>query len=333
MGARCINSRSEGGHIKHFKVNLLSSRFLENKAFLREFSYWLDVMKRPQGWHYDIDETWILENLERAQLPAGATILDAGAGLGAMQYILAARGYNVVSLDFGKRAIPKESLGIFDITLSDQDRLEYQHTYQEYMAFANQSVVLDRTKRVRSILGKAVERDALLRGCYKIKREMRHRFFRGIEKLRAKKRYGGITFERAAFHDIPFGENVFDAVISVSALEHADIKLLDRNLSELVRVAKPGAPILITTSAADGEEDVFDDITQGWCFSSVTMSNLDKDAQLEYSKYKQIEKEIMNSETWRSRLDPYYFLDRHGHFYGKKMLRLPYLPLGLSMTK
>ncbi len=313
------------------KVTLLSPAFLCDMKILKELSYWSHVMRRPQGWHYDMDETWMLENIEKAKIPKGAKILDAGAGLGIMQYVLASRGYNVVSLDFGKRPIPKESCGIFDISLEEQDRFEYKHSYQKSMSFSDNSNLLK--NQIGFFLEKLSVPNLIPRLCNKIKREVAHFFFHGIEKMRDHEHYGKITFVRAAFHDMPFDENYFDAVISVSALEHADIALLGKNIDEMRRVAKPGAPVLISTSAIGEEKDFFDEKTQGWCFSSQTLSCFSDNSALEYSNYGDIEQEILNSTLWLSRLDSYYFNDPEGHFFKKKMTGLPYLPIGIYLGK
>ena len=85
-------------------------------------------MNRPQGWHYDMDIIWLLNELDNAGIKQGATILDAGAGMGITQFILASRGYNILSLDFSPRSKPLAE-GIFDIKVLDQKKLDYQHDY------------------------------------------------------------------------------------------------------------------------------------------------------------------------------------------------------------
>ena len=74
------------------EIKLLSVKYLEDKTKLSEIDYWLKVMGRAQGWHYDMDIVWIISELEKAGIKKGATILDAGGGLGITQFILAARG-------------------------------------------------------------------------------------------------------------------------------------------------------------------------------------------------------------------------------------------------
>lgn len=63
----------------------------------------MDVMGFSQkfqiqlGWHYILDLSWILERLQ--DLPVPSRILDAGAGNGLLQYILASMEHTVVSVD------------------------------------------------------------------------------------------------------------------------------------------------------------------------------------------------------------------------------------------
>ena len=48
----------------------------------------VEVLNRPNGWHYDLDHIWILRSLESIDLPKGATILDAGAGMSCSSFWL-----------------------------------------------------------------------------------------------------------------------------------------------------------------------------------------------------------------------------------------------------
>ena len=61
--------------------------------------------------------------------------------------------------------------------------------------------------------------------------------------------YGGIK--------LPFDSNSFDVIVSFQVFEH--VKLLDQALSELIRVAKPGARFLLTIPLLWPEHEVPDD--------------------------------------------------------------------------
>ena len=70
------------------KIKLLTTSLLDDCKKLKELTYWLRVMNRPNGWHYDLDHIWILDELEKSGITKGSTIIDAGAGQGIMQYIV-----------------------------------------------------------------------------------------------------------------------------------------------------------------------------------------------------------------------------------------------------
>ena len=53
------------------------------------------------GWHYDLDLAWLGNQLKD---PSGMQILEAGAGTGVLQWWLADRGAEVVSVDRLDRA-------------------------------------------------------------------------------------------------------------------------------------------------------------------------------------------------------------------------------------
>tara|TARA_B100001059_G_scaffold221232_1_gene243994 strand:- start:7054 stop:7992 length:939 start_codon:yes stop_codon:yes gene_type:complete len=305
------------------KIKILSPHSLNNKKILDELSYWLKVMERPQGWHYDMDMIWILEKLDNLNLKKGSYILDAGAGLGPLQYILAARGYNIASLDFKKRKIPKEAKKIFNIKDSQGSNFSYKHSYQNFITLDKKkySINLKNIFSIKKLL-------------FFIKKKIFSIFYRSIERIKRNKiNYGEIDFIQGAFHKLPFKDNCFDAVVSVSALEHADISLFEENIKQMVRVAKNNSPVIITTSINNADKDTFDEQTAGYCFSPTTLSKIDKDIIKKSKDYLSIEKLIIKSNIWKSRLDPYYFLNKNTPFYKKKIKKLPYLPIAIDLIK
>ena len=304
------------------KIKILSPSFLNNKKILKELSYWLNIIDRPQGWHYDMDMTWILEKLDNLRLKKGSSILDAGAGLGPLQYILAARGYNIISLDFKKRKIPKEVKKIFKVIDNQSQSFSYNHSYQEFISLNKKNISIN-------IFGYY----SINKIIFFIKRKIKSKIYRLIEYYKKKKYYGSITFVRGAFHQLPFDNEYFDAVISVSALEHADISLFDENIKQMVRVTKKNSPTMITTSINNLDHDTFDKQTAGYCFSYKTLSQIDEKIIEDTKEYKSIENLIISSKIWNSRLDPYYFLNKETPFYKKKINNLPYLPIGILLQK
>ena len=58
-------------------------------------------LKLEFGWHYLLDLSWIIRSLNSV---VGQTIIDAGAGIGIMQWFLAEKGVRVISVDRESRS-------------------------------------------------------------------------------------------------------------------------------------------------------------------------------------------------------------------------------------
>ena len=316
-------------------IEFLTPDLLNDLEKLSEIDYWLSVMNRPQGWHYDMDIIWLLNELDNAGIKQGATILDAGAGMGITQFILASRGYNILSLDFSPRSKPPLAKGIFDIKIFDQKKLDYQHDYIGFVDYDNNKEVR-RENFINILFSKTYKLKGFsLSNFYylaKQKIQERHRLkINKHEKMNDHTNFGSIRFIRAAFHSLPIKDQEVDALVSVSAIEHADPKLMNKNINEMKRVVKRGNPLLITTSGTAENEDWFHEKTKGWCFSQKTLSKM-IDANLEISYGPEYaEKSILDSDLWRKRIDPYYANDKESAFYQHKVKSLPYLPVGIKI--
>ncbi len=82
-------------------LELLSPSLLaKDPEKVREVELLQRALWREIGWHYLVDLVWVLQIIGTLGLPSGAKILDAGAGRGLLQYLLAARGYEVTSVDY-----------------------------------------------------------------------------------------------------------------------------------------------------------------------------------------------------------------------------------------
>lgn len=299
------------------EIQLLDASLLADERTLDELSYWFRVMNRPNGWHYDLDHIWILSELEKAAIKPGATIVDAGAGQGILQYLLASRGYNVISLDFSPRTIPKRALGIFSIDGDGCAPIHYDHSYMRVIDYGGdedsalwEKVSMERVKKMPLHIGRNIRSRIYW---------LKERFFVNHEK------YGHITYVRAPFHETTLGDAIADAVVSVSAIEHADINLFRENIDSLVRLLKPGSPMLLTTSAIKDERSSYNETVAGWCFSRNDIAELLSHCRIEFDE-DACEKSLLNSPEFISRIDPYYF-QKGQLFYGRNFSTLPYLPL------
>ena len=88
---------------------LLKPNLMNDSVTTDIIDYWLSLLNRPNGWHYKLDIIWILNELKKSGIHPGSTILDAGAGQGVLQYLLAAKGYKVISFDYSKKKNSKKN--------------------------------------------------------------------------------------------------------------------------------------------------------------------------------------------------------------------------------
>lgn len=315
------------------KIKLLDASFYEDKKTLKELSYWFRLMNKPNGWHYDLDHIWIIKELKKSNVKPGDTILDAGAGQGILQYLLSSLGYNVISLDFSSRKIPKKTKGIFKINGEGNTEIEYSHDYMKVISYGSESNggmlqknnFFEKLKKfkIRNLPEYTIRTLNIIRSsilCFYQKR------------FRMNKNFGTIQYIRAPFHDIPLNSNSIHAVVSVSAIEHSDIELFDQNISEMLRVLIPNAPLLISTSATQEKENIFHNKSSGWCFSLDFLKKHIAPKSIEFDISK-TENSLINSKLFFNRLDPYYYKDSEAFCYKKKIKSFPYLPIGLIIIK
>jgi len=309
------------------EIRLLGADLYADKNKLKELSYWFRVLNRPNGWHYDLDHIWVLQELEKAGIMPGSTIVDAGAGQGVMQYLLAARGYNVISLDFSTRTIPGRTLGVFNVVGEGDADIAYQHPYLKFISYGDHSSAgwmgifrLAKLKKVLLLPGR------MLRYANSVLFYLHERFTKNHGK------YGKVTYLRAAFHEVPLDAASVDAVVSISAIEHADIKIFKDNIKELLRLLKPKAPLLLTTSATVSDETNYHEKTSGWCFSRSALEGYFPECEIKFDPDK-CARSLMGSEVFIDRLDPYYYQDKDSFCYKKVVTELPYLPVAVKVVK
>jgi ubiquinone/menaquinone biosynthesis C-methylase UbiE len=309
------------------EIKLLSANLLNDEIKLSEILYWHRVMNRPNGWHYDLDQIWILNELEKFGILPGATIVDAGAGQGVMQYMLAARGYNVISLDFSPRTRPSRSIGIFKIFGEGDADITYQHPYMKFISYGG-SARLSLTGKLKFENLKKIPLlpKRIFRRLRSVSFYMYERFVKNHDS------YGKITYLRAPFHEVPMESSCVDAVISISAIEHADIKLFHENIKELTRLLRPAAPFLLTTSATIEKENTYHEKTSGWCFSLASLKKFFPECKVEFDSDSCV-KSLIESEVFKGRLDPYYYECLNSLFFKKCIVELPYLPVAVRIIK
>ncbi len=300
------------------RLELLSPSLIDQfPETVREIDLLCRRLHMEIGWHYILDITWILEQLD-AQLYG--TILDAGAGLGALQFVLAQRGCNIISVDFSRRSIPFMAAMMFPI--EDMGGREFQHSYIDHL----QTLIAKRKKR--NVLSKAAGRLRRLNEQAPLVPVM------WVGRLMGIRKPGKVSFYGAdmSMMDMIADKSV-DAVVSVSAIEHMERETIALAVKEFERVLKPGGKVVVTTSAA-AEKDWFHEPSKGWCFSESTLKELFRlgdDAESNWALYNRIMDDIKASQELQRRIPSFYRLSGdNGMPWG--IWDPQYLPVGIVKT-
>jgi SAM-dependent methyltransferase len=189
----------------------------------------------PIGWHYLLDLTWILA---RTGEVAGREVLDAGAGIGLIQWHLASHGARVLSVDRGDRS-----------RLAWHLRRRYHVTGRERRDLAPVWWTVTSPRELARTL---------------------------LALWRCHLRFGPTAPGRVVLHRGDLGDlaavasDSVDLVVSVSALEHNPPGRLPAVVRELARVLRPGGR-LIATLAAAADGDWYHQPSKGWCYSEATL--------------------------------------------------------------
>ena len=260
------------------------------------------------GWHYLLDLAWIAENLGPVE---GKQILDAGAGMGLMQWYLIEQGAaEVISADRGSR---------YDLPLVMRSRYKVRGLRQSDLGSA-WNVLKGNVSRA-SGFGKIVY------------------FLRGLVALvmiALPKRFsGGVLIyneDLTSMPDIP--DNSLDAVIAVSALEHNTPEGLQKVVAEIMRKLKPGGKLLATLCAGK-DKDWFHEPSHGWCYTDTTLRrlfDLPEDTPSNYARYDELFNSLKNSTELREKLAKIYFQSGdNGMPWGKWDPQ--YQPVGVCKVK
>jgi len=321
-------------------IELLDIQLLDSKSKLTEIDHWLNIFNWPNGWHYDLDIIWILDNLERMTLPRGATIIDAGAGLGMTQFILAARGYNIISLDFTDRKIPHFSKNIFTINLHNRDLGAYKHEYMNFMTYGDKTNIQGQTRksffeRLKNV--NSPEKLYIYLGAksYQLSKNLKNTLNLPyvMETFKDHSSFGNITFLRGTFNSIPLPDSTADAIVSVSAFEHNTYEDMPGSVKEFERVLKKDAPMFITTSASQ-DKDWYFEPPKAWNFSKETLASwFDVPAQNISFNYKKVFENITNSEILKKRMSPFYKFGRNNGLPLGNLKEAKFLPVGITKVK
>ena len=268
------------------KVEILSVSLLDRqRKHVRELKRLAASLGLEFGWHYLLDLTWILD---RAGPVSGRTIMDAGAGIGIMQWYLAGHGARVLSVDRESR-----------YSLPLRFRLRYRV----------RGLRAQDLKPLRKVIRRRPEDHTNLARWMMV--EARDLGKAGASSIlsRKKSRDGEIIIynqDLGQLVDIP--SNSVDLVIGVSSLEHNRPEDTGGVVAELMRVLKPGGALLATLGAAR-EEDWFHEPSQGWCYTEASLRrifDLPAGTPSNYADYDLLFERLRNCDELRDNLASFY---------------------------
>lgn len=273
-------SMAENDRIEILGVDLLE----EQSSLIRVFRKRAKALGIQLGWHYPLDLAWIALNVGALQ---GKQILDAGAGTGVLQWWMAEQGAEVLSADRADRR-----------DLSCRFRSSYQvRGFRSDDLIPTRKLVFVRLSDSTKSVG------------FRLKGAVRATVTSLVQPF-TRKAPGIVTlFHQDLSHMAELLDGSFDAVVSVSALEHNDADQLEWIVNELMRVLKPGGVLLATLGAAK-DHDWYHQPSKGWCFTEGTLKrafSLGKDVWSNFSDYDALFHRLQGSQELKDNLAPMFF--------------------------
>ncbi|GMR11338.1 MAG: hypothetical protein BMS9Abin28_2168 [Anaerolineae bacterium] len=275
-----MHSNPMGSQLEILSVVLLE----KHKHLVNQIRHRAHELGIELGWHYDLDLAWIASQIED---PTGMRILDAGGGTGALQWWLADHGAEIVSVDrldrsdlSGRYRLSYRVDGLRPGDLDPAWRVVWRRLRQPY-------------KSVGYRLGGALRAGLT-----------------GIFGPFVPKAAGRVILYRHSLETMPeLEDESFDAVVSVSALEHNDPSVLPLVVDELMRLLRPGGMLLATLAAAR-DQDWYHEPSKGWCLTEATLLSafgMPPDATTNFSEYDSLFAGIRECDVLRERLAPVFF--------------------------
>lgn len=282
------------------KIEILSVEILEQqRALIYELRALAAMLGQEFGWHYLLDLAWIISQLGEVH---GKIIMDAGAGVGVMQWYLAEHGATVLSVDRGSRAsLPLKFRARYRVSGLRAQDLQPAFKVAWHNLSRLQVGVLARSAQL-ALRGKAP---------------------------------GAVTLYHQDLRTLSdVASDSLDAVVAVSALEHNTPENLKIVSAELTRVLKPGGKLLATLGAAR-DSDWFHKPSQGWCYTAASLRaafGLPADTPDNYARHDELLAALRTCAELRDNLAGFYSKSgENGMPWGRWDPQ--YQPVGVLKTK
>jgi len=288
------------------KIEIPSVDLLDqHRSLVTELKSLARSLRLEIGWHYLLDWAWIISQLGPVK---GKRILDAGAGTGLLQWYLARQGAEVVSVDrLSRAALPVRFRARFQVQgVRKEDLLP---------------------------LGKYLQQDWSRKEKLPVKLSRQGRELLSLAQIGS--RSGKVYIYNQDLRNLTdIDNNAVDAVVAVSALEHNEPDGLVVAVKELMRVLKPGAPLLATLVASPAQ-DWRHAPSSAWCYSAASLRRIFelRDATPDnYANYPELFDKLVDNAELRNGLAKFYFQSgENGMPWGKWDPR--YQPVGVCKVK
>ncbi len=265
------------------KLEILSVDLLDgHRPLVSELRGLARKLRLEFGWHYLLDLIWVISNLNFNHT---GTVVDAGAGVGIMQWYLASKGVEVFSVDRSSRA---------NLGLRFRANFHVEGLRSNDLA-SNQAAWLHDYRNTSGLLAK-------------VKTQVRNLLSFGRMLLPPLGKGHVYVYNQDLITLTDIEDESVDAVVALSSLEHNTPDGLREVVVELMRVLKSGGKLLATLGAAR-ENDWFHEPSKGWNYSEVSLRgifNLDKSTLTNYDRYDELFAALKDCAELRDNLAGFY---------------------------
>lgn len=272
--------RTAGERIELLGVDLLDA----NRSTVEAFRRLARKLGVQIGWHYLLDLSWTAAVLRES---SAVDVLDAGAGLGLMQWWLAEQGARVISADRqNRRELPFRFRARYRVSgLRQEDLLSPASSLATRLTDGSVSAGPRAASAVRALAG----------------------WFLAWAAPKARGKIVLYHQDLSSLVDVADGS--LDAVVAISSLEHNTPEALPRVVLELQRILRPGGRIIATLAAAE-TQDWFHQPSRGWCYTEASLRRLfglGPTVPSNYAGYKGLMGRLRESAELRQGLAPFHF--------------------------